>query len=208
MILCSKLKNGLWKIVTKSQVVTKFDITKSRLHCNFKGSSMMWIEKKKLDKNVSDLIAVAWSIASVLLRKDRKRAEKRQEEAKGKRADRKQLFFSASSYLFWATSGRGLSYHKVLRVSMGSAWFEYREKVGKNMSNLIVVSWSSGIGRGLCGSRTRGFASHLCQNTKEDEESGKAFRPKTRICSCQKICISNIDFKSTTCTPIWYRCRW
>ena len=28
MILCSKLKNGLWKIVTKSQVVTK-----SRLHC-------------------------------------------------------------------------------------------------------------------------------------------------------------------------------
>ena len=29
MILCSKLKNGLWKIVTKSQVVTK-----SRLHCN------------------------------------------------------------------------------------------------------------------------------------------------------------------------------
>jgi hypothetical protein len=35
-----------------------------------------------------------------LLRKDRKRAEKRQEEAKGKRADRKQLFFSASSYLF------------------------------------------------------------------------------------------------------------
>ena len=33
MILCSKLKNGLWKIVTKSQVVTKFNVTKSRLHC-------------------------------------------------------------------------------------------------------------------------------------------------------------------------------
>ena len=28
MILCSKLK-----IVTKSQVVTKFNVTKSRLHC-------------------------------------------------------------------------------------------------------------------------------------------------------------------------------
>ena len=33
MILCSKLKNGLCKIVTKSQVVTKVDVTKSRLHC-------------------------------------------------------------------------------------------------------------------------------------------------------------------------------
>ena len=34
MILCSKLKNGLCKIVTKSQVVTKFNVTKSRLHCS------------------------------------------------------------------------------------------------------------------------------------------------------------------------------
>ena len=33
MILCSKWKNGLRKIVTKSQVVTKFSVTKSRLHC-------------------------------------------------------------------------------------------------------------------------------------------------------------------------------
>ena len=33
MFLCSKSKNGLWKIVTKSQVVTKLDVTKSRLHC-------------------------------------------------------------------------------------------------------------------------------------------------------------------------------
>ena len=33
MILCSELKNGLRKIVTKSQVVTKFNLTKSRLHC-------------------------------------------------------------------------------------------------------------------------------------------------------------------------------
>ena len=33
MILYSKLKNGLCKIVTKSQVVTKFNVTKSRLHC-------------------------------------------------------------------------------------------------------------------------------------------------------------------------------
>ena len=35
MILYSKLKNGLWKIVTKSQVVNKFNVTKSRLHCTF-----------------------------------------------------------------------------------------------------------------------------------------------------------------------------
>ena len=34
MILCSKLKNGLFKIVTKSQVVTKFTVTKSRLYCS------------------------------------------------------------------------------------------------------------------------------------------------------------------------------
>ena len=33
MILCSKLKNGLCNIVTKSQVVTKFNVTKSRLQC-------------------------------------------------------------------------------------------------------------------------------------------------------------------------------
>ena len=33
MLLSSKLKNGLCKIVTKSQVVTKFNVTKSRLHC-------------------------------------------------------------------------------------------------------------------------------------------------------------------------------
>ena len=30
MILCSKWKNGLCEIVTKSQVVTKFNVTKSR----------------------------------------------------------------------------------------------------------------------------------------------------------------------------------
>ena len=34
MVLCSKLKNGLCKIVTKSEVVTKFNVTKSRLHCS------------------------------------------------------------------------------------------------------------------------------------------------------------------------------
>ena len=33
MIFCSKLKNGLCKIVAKSQTVTKFNVTKSRLHC-------------------------------------------------------------------------------------------------------------------------------------------------------------------------------
>ena len=38
MILCCKLKNGLCKIVTKSRVVTEFNVTKSRLHCTVKGS--------------------------------------------------------------------------------------------------------------------------------------------------------------------------
>ena len=33
MILCSKLKNGLCKIFIKLQVVTKCNVTKSRLHC-------------------------------------------------------------------------------------------------------------------------------------------------------------------------------
>ena len=34
MILCSNLKNDFCKIVTKSQVVTKLNVTKSRLHCS------------------------------------------------------------------------------------------------------------------------------------------------------------------------------
>jgi hypothetical protein len=33
MILCSKLENVLCNIGTKSHVVTKFSVTKSRLHC-------------------------------------------------------------------------------------------------------------------------------------------------------------------------------
>ena len=33
MILCSKLKDGVYKIVTQSQVVTKFNVTKSKLTC-------------------------------------------------------------------------------------------------------------------------------------------------------------------------------
>ena len=33
MIFCNKWKNCLCKIVPKSQVVTKFNVTKSRLHC-------------------------------------------------------------------------------------------------------------------------------------------------------------------------------
>ena len=45
MILCSKLKNGLCKIVTKSQIVTKFNVTKSRLNCTdwgFFGAKSKW----------------------------------------------------------------------------------------------------------------------------------------------------------------------
>ena len=33
MIVSSTMKNGLCKIVTKSQIVTKFNVTESRLHC-------------------------------------------------------------------------------------------------------------------------------------------------------------------------------
>ena len=42
MILCSKLKKILCKIVTKSQVVTKFSVTKSRLHCMYDLQAQEW----------------------------------------------------------------------------------------------------------------------------------------------------------------------
>ena len=42
MILCSKLKNRLSKVVTKSQIVTEFDVTKSRLHRILKFKSIFW----------------------------------------------------------------------------------------------------------------------------------------------------------------------
>ena len=35
-------KNGVWKIVTKSQVVTKFNVTKSRLHCTWRRRWSCW----------------------------------------------------------------------------------------------------------------------------------------------------------------------
>ena len=51
MILCCKWKNGLCKIVTKSQGVTKFNVTKSRLHCMYYGHGWLiqlfkWISSK------------------------------------------------------------------------------------------------------------------------------------------------------------------
>ena len=49
MILCSKLKNGLWKIVTKSQVVTEFEVTKSRLHFLFR--KLFWPTARKTFAN-------------------------------------------------------------------------------------------------------------------------------------------------------------
>ena len=52
MILCSKLKNGLCEIVTESQVVTKFNVTKLRLYCtDFSGgctTPVKWLEKNIL----------------------------------------------------------------------------------------------------------------------------------------------------------------
>ena len=63
MILCSKLKNGLCKVVTKSQVVTKFNVTKSRLHCakqyfiqvctNFTTQLTLWVTFLMICKNIT-----------------------------------------------------------------------------------------------------------------------------------------------------------
>ena len=55
MILCSKLKKGLCKTVTKSQVVTKFNVTKSRLHCTYQHineKSEILFSASVLQKNV------------------------------------------------------------------------------------------------------------------------------------------------------------
>jgi hypothetical protein len=43
MILYIKLKNGLFKIVTKSQVVTKFNVTISRLPCISHHIKYLWL---------------------------------------------------------------------------------------------------------------------------------------------------------------------
>ena len=40
MILCNELENGLIKIVAKSQIVTKFNVTISRVHCILKDKSV------------------------------------------------------------------------------------------------------------------------------------------------------------------------
>ena len=42
--MCSKLKNGLSKIITKAQVVTKFNVTKSRLNCNYENKNCYQVE--------------------------------------------------------------------------------------------------------------------------------------------------------------------
>ena len=58
MILCSKLKKGLSKIVTKSEVFTKFNVTKSRLHCtlnNLGGKYAFKDHKSRFLKNWSKL---------------------------------------------------------------------------------------------------------------------------------------------------------
>ena len=56
MVLCSKLKNGLCKIVTQSQVVTKLNVTKSRLHCNLfvaTANKRQPLQKKKNQTSMS-----------------------------------------------------------------------------------------------------------------------------------------------------------
>ena len=63
MILCSKSKNVLWKIVTKSQVVTKFNVAKSRLHRTIFETSRRFLRSHtyiqtiriQVEKNNSDL---------------------------------------------------------------------------------------------------------------------------------------------------------
>ena len=54
MILCSKLKNGLCKIVSKSQVVTKFNVTKSRLHSTIMHTTLR-LKKDEKRKSTSIL---------------------------------------------------------------------------------------------------------------------------------------------------------
>ena len=50
MILCSILRNGLCKIVTKSQIVTKFNVTESKLHCILLGlKTKVFLYKKQLN---------------------------------------------------------------------------------------------------------------------------------------------------------------
>ena len=45
MILCCELKNGLCKMVTKSQIATKFNVTKWGLHCTKKTMPLkIWYE--------------------------------------------------------------------------------------------------------------------------------------------------------------------
>ena len=60
MILYSKLKNGLCKIVTTSQFVIKCNVTKSRLHCSFvidkKLATLFWHLFNVKDTGFSDLI--------------------------------------------------------------------------------------------------------------------------------------------------------
>ena len=58
MILCSKLKNDLGhRIVTKSQVVTKFNVTKSRLHCLQKETNQINYSKCTLNSCVYHLFS-------------------------------------------------------------------------------------------------------------------------------------------------------
>ena len=53
MTLCSKFKIGLCEIVTKSQVVTKFNVTKSILHCLSKIDSILKLKITPFNKDVA-----------------------------------------------------------------------------------------------------------------------------------------------------------
>ena len=64
MILCSKLKNGFCKIVTKSHVVTKFNVTKSRSQLK---DSNIQIFKDKFIKAWPPLwLSYLWKILSMM----------------------------------------------------------------------------------------------------------------------------------------------
>ena len=63
MILCSKLKIGLCKIVTKSQVITKFKVTISSLHCTY-----LWTERASQDHKIVVVVAAVAAAGNMAFR--------------------------------------------------------------------------------------------------------------------------------------------
>ena len=58
--LCSKLKNGLCKTVTKSRVVTKFNVTKLRFHCTLELYTKLSSVNCTLFENLEKVLEHPW----------------------------------------------------------------------------------------------------------------------------------------------------